>query len=80
MPRPKIPPPEYLLSLDRLPSRERMFDKLRKSLIELADYYGFDKIYTPVIDDARALQDPYGKRDTFASLRPALNFAILYFA
>jgi histidyl-tRNA synthetase len=54
MPRPKIPPPEYLLSLDRLPSRERMFDKLRKSLIELADYYGFDKIYTPVIDDARA--------------------------
>ena len=54
MPRIKTPPPEYLLSLDRLPSRERMFDKFRKPLVELAAYYGFEKIHTPAIDDARA--------------------------
>ena len=44
---------EFLNKLDRLPPEEELFLKVEKALSPIAEFYGFQKIYTPLVDDQR---------------------------
>lgn len=55
MPRQKQTENELLKKLDRLPERERLFQKAEKSMAAVAEFYGFEKIHTPSLEDGRFL-------------------------
>ena len=53
MPRQKPAENELLNKLDRLPRQEELFVKVEKAVGAVAEFYGFVKIYTPLVDDPR---------------------------
>lgn len=53
MPKQKSPEKDIIASLDRLPAREEIYDKLQKKIGSLAEYYGFEPIFTPPIERYR---------------------------
>jgi len=46
---------EFLSQLDRLPSRERSFERIIGTFDKLAEFYGFGKIYTPILESGHVI-------------------------
>lgn len=53
MPKIKTAEQEILSQFDRLPAKEDFYDKLKISLASIAAFYGYEKVFTP------ALENPY---------------------
>ncbi len=53
MPKIKSSPNEYLAEFDRMPQEERQIGRIRKSLEALAEFYGFEKISTSIVENYR---------------------------
>ncbi len=53
MPRSKLQEYEFAAEFDRLPDREKLMDKIRRSLSELAVYYGFEKMSVSPLENPR---------------------------
>src|SRR3989344_3478237 len=57
---------------DRMPEDQKYFDKIYKVLSEIADYYDFKKIDTPILEDAELFSKAVGlstdivKKEMFA--------------
>lgn len=53
MAEPKLSEKDIIASLDRLPAREEVYEKLKKKFDSLAEYYGFKLIFTPPLERYR---------------------------
>lgn len=51
MPKVKGSRQEFLSQFDRPPPREGLFDKLKSGFAAVAGFYGYEKIFTPVLED-----------------------------
>lgn len=56
MPKPRSINQGIQSQFDRLPSREGLFDKLKSGLASVAGFYGYEKVFTSVLEDPRFFQ------------------------
>lgn len=63
---------ELVNKLDRLPREEELFAKVEKAASSIAEFYGFQKIYTPLIDDPR-FYTPLIKSGFFKDFSPVFG-------
>lgn len=55
MPKPKTIEKESVIQFDRMPERERLFEAMARVFHDAAVSYGFEKIHTAAVEDARTL-------------------------
>lgn len=56
MPKIKSSHQEILSQFDRPPTKEGFYDKLRGGLASIAEFYGYEKIFTPVLENSYFFQ------------------------
>ena len=56
MPKIKIANQEILSGLDRHPAKEGFYEKIKNGFLTMANFYGYEKIFTPVLEDGRFFQ------------------------
>lgn len=56
MPKVKISNQEILSRFDRPPIKEGFYEKIKNSFFTIASFYGYEKIFTPVLEDGRFFQ------------------------
>ena len=63
---------ELINKLDRLPGAEKVFTKIEKAISSISEFYGFDKIYTPLVDEPR-FYNPLIKGRIFENWHPVFG-------
>ena len=56
MPKVKSSSQEIQNQFDRPPLREGLFDKLKSGFVSIAGFYGYERIFTPVLENPRSFQ------------------------
>ena len=56
MPKVKTSNQELAGKFDRHPAQESFFEKIKNSFFSMASFYGYEKIFTPVLEDSRFSQ------------------------
>ncbi len=91
MPRTKRTIPEFIVTLDRLPDMERVFQGIRRAVSSLSSFYGFSHMITGCMEDAatflalgkagflgeRHLLDERALRQSGVVARPSVALSLL---